>query len=220
MAKASIVKNTKIGKNNRIFHSAVIGGDPQDLKFAGEKTFVEIGDNNIFREFVTVNCGTVSREKTVIGNNCLLMAYCHVAHDCILKDNIIMSNAVQLAGEVEIDSYAIIGGGALIHQFSKIGKYVMIQGGAHVNKDIPPFVTAAREPISFVGINSIGLRRRNFTNGQMSDIQNIYRIIMQSGLNVTNAVRKIEAEFIETEIREEILSFIKASTRGILNKVN
>ncbi|MDR1543615.1 MAG: acyl-ACP--UDP-N-acetylglucosamine O-acyltransferase [Prevotellaceae bacterium] len=220
MAKACIVKNVKMGKNNRIFHSAVIGSDPQDLKFAGEETFVEIGDNNTLREFVSVHRGTASRGKTVIGNGCLIMAYCHVAHDCVLQDNIIMSNAVQLAGEVEIDNFAILGGGALLHQFSKIGKHVMIQGGALVNKDIPPFITAAREPISFAGINIVGLRRRGFSNEQIADIQDIYRIIMLSGLNVTNAVQKVEAEFADTEIRAEILDFIKASTRGILNKVN
>jgi UDP-N-acetylglucosamine acyltransferase len=216
MAKATIVANTKIGKNNRIFHSAVIGGEPQDLKFVGEETFLEIGDNNTFREFVTVSRGTASRGKTVIGNNNLFMAYCHVAHDCVLRDNIIMSNAVQLAGEVEIDNFAILGGGALIHQFSKIGKHIMLQGGAHVNKDLPPFIMVGHDPICFVGINSIGLRRRGFTNEQIADIQDIYRIIFQSGLIVSNAVQKVETEIADSEIKTEILEFIKNAPRGIL----
>ena len=146
MSGAKIVKNTKMGRNNKIYHSAVIGGDPQDLKFKGEETTLEIGDNNMFREFTTINRGTASRQKTVIGSNCLIMAYCHVAHDCVLGDNIITSNSVQLAGEVEVDDYAIVSGGVLVHQFTKIGKHVIVQGGALVNKDIPPYIMAARFP--------------------------------------------------------------------------
>ena len=216
MSHASIVANTKIGKNCRIFPCAVIGADPQDLKFAGEETFVEIGDNNTIRECVTISRGTASRGKTVIGNNCLLMAYSHIAHDCVLKNNVILSNAVQIAGEVEVDEFAIISGGVLVHQFSKIGKHVIIQGGAMVNKDIPPYIMAAREPITYSGINSVGLRRRGFEDGQITDIQNIYRIIFQSELSVSNAVTRVEAEFAQSTCRDEILSFIKSSDRGIL----
>ena len=216
MPHVSIVKNTKIGKNCRIFPSAVIGADPQDLKYADEETFVEIGDNCTMRECVTVNRGTVSRGKTVIGNNCLLMAYSHVAHDCILKNNIIMSNAVQLGGEVEVDDFAIISGGVLVHQFSKIGKHAIIQGGALINKDIPPYIMAAREPITYSGINSVGLRRRGFADEQVTEIQDIYRIIFQSGLGVSNAVARVETEFAQSDVRDEILNFIKLSDRGIL----
>ena len=166
MSGAKIVKNTKMGCNNKIYHSAVIGGDPQDLKFKGEETTLEIGDNNMFREFTTINRGTASRQKTVIGSNCLIMAYCHVAHDCVLGDNIITSNSVQLAGEVEVDDYAIVSGGVLVHQFTKIGKHVIVQGGALVNKDIPPYIMAARFPITYTGVNSVGLNRRGFKIGR------------------------------------------------------
>ena len=145
------------------------------LKFKGEETTAEIGDNTTIRECVTINRGTASRGKTVIGNNCLIMAYCHVAHDSELGNNVIMSNAVQVAGEVTIDDYSVIGGGALIHQFTHIGQHVMVQGGSLVNKDIPPFVMAGRLPVSYAGINTVGLRRRGFTNEQIGEIQEIYR---------------------------------------------
>jgi len=216
MSHAAIVKNTKIGKNCKIFPFSVIGADPQDLKFAGEETFVEIGDNCTIRECVTINRSTASRGKTIVGNNCLIMAYSHVAHDCVLKNSIIMSNAVQLAGEVEVDEFAIISGGVLVHQFSKIGKHAIIQGGALVNKDIPPYIMAAREPIAYAGINSVGLRRRGFSEKEVTEIQDIYRIIFQSGLRVSNAVDRIEKEFAKSICRDEILNFIKSSERGIL----
>jgi UDP-N-acetylglucosamine acyltransferase len=218
MAHAAVVKNTKIGENNVIHQSAVVGGIPQDLKFQGEETWLEIGNNNSIREFATLNRGTASKGKTVIGNNCLIMAYCHVAHDCILKNNIIMSNAVQLAGEVEIDDFAIISGGVLVHQFSQIGKHVIIQGGAHVNKDIPPYIMAARDPIQYTGINSVGLKRRNFSDEQIAEIQSIYRIIFQSGLIVSNAVKRVENEIPNSDIKNEILNFIESSNRGILKR--
>jgi UDP-N-acetylglucosamine acyltransferase len=215
-SNVTILEGTRIGKNCIIFPGAVIGAVPQDLKFAGENTTVEIGDNTTLREFVTIHRGTAAKGKTVIGNNCLIMAYCHVAHDCILKNDIIMSNVVQLGGEVEIDDFAIIGGGTLVHQFSRIGSHVMIQGGSHVNKDVPPFIKAAREPISYCGINSIGLRRRNYTNEQIRDIQEIYRYLYQSGLNNSDAIERIEAELPATKERDEIILFIKNSPRGII----
>jgi UDP-N-acetylglucosamine acyltransferase len=194
----------------------VIGAIPQDLKFQGEETWTVIGDNCVLREFVTVHRGTASKGKTVVGNNNLIMAYCHIAHDCILGDNIIMSNCTQLAGEVEVDDFAIIGGGTLVHQFSHIGGHVMIQGGSKVNKDIPPFIIAAREPIAFFGINSIGLNRRGFTPEQIHAIQEIYRIIYQGGMNTTQALNHIEATMPATDERDKILSFIRNSTRGIV----
>lgn len=216
MSGARIVKNTRMGQNNKVYNCAVVGCDPQDLKYKGEETWLEIGDNNMIREFTTLSRGTFSRVTTKIGSNCLIMAYCHVAHDCILKDNIIMSNAVQLAGEVEVDDYAIISGGALIHQFTKIGKHVIIQGGALVNKDIPPYIVAAREPIAYTGINHVGLRRRGFTDAQIEEARNIYRYIFQSEFIVSDAIKYIENDFHESEIKHEILSFIKGSERGIL----
>ena len=180
-SNVTILEGARIGKNCRIFPGAVIGAIPQDLKFRGEETTAEIGDNTTIRECVTINRGTAAKGKTVVGNNCLIMAYCHVAHDTVVGNNVIMSNSVQLAGEVVIDDFAIIGGGALVHQFCHIGSHVMIQGGALINKDIPPYVKAARNPISYAGINSIGLRRRNFSNEAIRDIQEIYRYLYLSG---------------------------------------
>ena len=215
-AFAYIDDNVILGDNCHVFPSAVIGAVPQDLKFRGEETWTVIGDNCVLREFVTVHRGTASKGKTVIGSNNLIMAYCHVAHDCILHDNIIMSNATQLAGEVEVDDFAIIGGGTLVHQFSHIGSHVMIQGGSKINKDIPPYVIAAREPIAFCGINSVGLNRRGFTPEQIHTIQETYRLIYNSGLIVSQALERIEAEIPASPERNLILDFVHASTRGIV----
>lgn len=215
-SNVTIMEGARIGKNCTIFPGAVISAIPQDLKFRGEETLAIIGDNTTIRECVTVNRGTAARGKTVVGNNCLLMAYCHVAHDCIVGDNVIMSNATQLAGEVVVDNFAVIGGGTLVHQFCHIGPHVMIQGGALVNKDIPPYVKAAREPIAYVGVNSIGLRRRNFSNEQIREIQEIYRYLYLSGLNVSDAVERIEAELPATKERDEIILFVRNSKRGII----
>ena len=215
-SNVTIMEGARIGKNCNIFPGAVIGAIPQDLKFKGEETYAIIGDNTTIRECVTVNRGTAARGKTVVGNNCLIMAYCHVAHDCIVGDNVIMSNATQLAGEVIVDNYAVIGGGTLVHQFCHIGPHVLIQGGALVNKDIPPYVKAAREPIAYTGINSIGLRRRNFTNEQIREIQEIYRYLYLSGLNVSDAIERIEAELPATKERDEIILFVRNAKRGII----
>ncbi|WP_303745987.1 acyl-ACP--UDP-N-acetylglucosamine O-acyltransferase [uncultured Muribaculum sp.] len=215
-SNVTIMEGARIGKNCTIFPGAVISAIHQDLKFRGEETLAIIGDNTTIRECVTVNRGTAARGKTVVGNNCLLMAYCHVAHDCIVGDNVIMSNATQLAGEVVVDNFAVIGGGTLVHQFCHIGPHVMIQGGALVNKDIPPYVKAAREPIAYAGVNSIGLRRRNFSNEQIREIQEIYRYLYLSGLNVSDAVERIEAELPATKERDEIILFVRNSKRGII----
>ena len=186
---------------------------------------VEIGEGTRIGSNVTIlegarigknNRGTASKGKTVVGSNCLIMAYCHVAHDCVIGDNVIMSNAVQVAGEVVIDNHAVIGGGALIHQFSHIGQHVMLQGGALVNKDIPPYVKAGRNPISYAGINSIGLRRRGFTNEQIRDIQEIFRYLYLSGMNNSDAIERIEAELPATKERDEIILFVRNSKRGII----
>ena len=215
-AFAYIDDNVIIGDNCHVFPSAVIGAVPQDLKYKGEETWTIIGDNCVLREFVTVHRGTASKGKTVIGNNNLIMAYCHVAHDCILHNNIIMSNATQLAGEVEVDDFAIIGGGTLVHQFSHIGSHVMIQGGSKINKDIPPYVIAARDPIAYCGINSVGLNRRGFTPEQIHTIQEAYRLIYQGGMIVSQALDTIEATMPQTPERDAILHFIRNSERGIL----
>ena len=215
-AFAYIDDNVILGDNCHVFPHAVIGCVPQDLKYQGEETWTIIGENCVLREFVTIHRGTASKGKTVVGKNNLIMAYCHVAHDCILHDNIIMSNATQLAGEVEVDDYAIIGGGTLVHQFSHIGGHVMIQGGSKINKDIPPFTIAARDPIAFCGINSIGLNRRGFTSEQIHTIQEVYRIIYNSGLNTTQALEQIEETIPQSAERDMIIEFIKNSPRGIL----
>lgn len=216
MANANIRYGARIGKNCRIFPGAVIAGVPQDLKFHGEDTVAVIGDNTTIRECVTVNRGTQSKGKTQIGNNCLIMAYSHIAHDCLLKDNIIIGNATQIAGEVEIDDFAILSGGCLIHQFSRLGRNVMIQGGTRLGKDIPPYTIAGREPVSYAGLNLVGLRRHSFSSEKINEIQEIYRYIYQSGFNNSDAIAKVETDFPSTPERDLILDFIKSSKRGIV----
>ena len=208
--------NCVIYGNVTIFPGAVIAAVPQDLKFQGEKTYAYIGDGTTLRECVTVNRGTASKGKTVVGKNCLIMAYNHIAHDCRLGDRIIMSNACQLAGEVQVDDAAVIGGGSLIHQFCHLGRNIMLQGGALVNKDIPPFVKAAREPISYVGLNTVGLHRNHFTEEEIKQISDIYRILYLSDLNVTNAIQQIVDTLPESEFRTEIVDFITNSGRGVI----
>ncbi|MFC2321692.1 acyl-ACP--UDP-N-acetylglucosamine O-acyltransferase [Tannerella forsythia] len=213
---AVVLEGSRIGKGCHIFPGAVISGIPQDLKFAGEKTTAEIGDHTTVRECVTVNRGTASRGKTIVGNNCLLMAYSHIAHDCILKNNIIIGNASQIAGEVEIDDFAILSGSVLVHQFTRISQHVMIQGGSRVGKDIPPYTLIGRDPIAYCGINIVGLRRRGFTNQQVFLIQDIYRTLYTRGLNNTDALLAIETEYEASKERDLILNFIKSSKRGIV----
>ena len=216
MPHACIMSGARIGENCTVFPNAVISGIPQDLKFDDEESLAVIGDNTIIRECVTVNRGTKSRGQTIVGNNCLLMAYCHVAHDCILKDHIIIGNTVQLAGEVEIDDYAILSGGSLVHQFTRIGKHTMIQGGTRLGKDIPPYAVAGREPVSYVGINIVGLRRRGFTREQINNIQEIYRYLYLSGYNISQAIERIESELSESDERTDIIDFVRASSRGVV----
>lgn len=215
-SNVTILPGTRIGKNCNIFPGAVIGAIPQDLKFRGEYTTVEIGNNTTIREFVTVNRGTAAKGRTIVGKNCLLMAYVHIAHDCMVGNNVILVNNTQLAGEVIVDDWAILAGMVAVHQFCHIGSHVMIAGGSLVRKDVPPFIKAGREPLSYVGINSIGLRRRNYSNEKITEIQDIYRYIYQKGLNTSQAVEIIEAEMLATPERDEILLFIKDSKRGII----
>lgn len=212
----TIFPGARIGSGVKIFPGAVVAGIPQDLKFKGEKTLAIVGDGTTLRECVTVNRGTASKGKTIVGDNCLIMAYCHVAHDCVIGNKVIMSNACQLAGEVVVDDCAVIGGGSLIHQFCHLGSYIMLQGGALVNKDIPPYVKAAREPISFVGLNSIGLHRNGFSQEDIQAINEIYRILYLSDLNVTNAIKQIKETLPESIYRDEIVNFIENSNRGVI----
>ena len=213
---AVILDGARIGNNCTIFPGAVIAGIPQDLKFAGEKTTVEIGNNTTVRECVTINRGTVAKGKTVVGNNCLIMAYSHIGHDCVLKNNIILGNSTQLAGEVQVDDFAIVSGGSLVHQFVRISKHVMVQGGSRIGKDVPPYTLIGRDPVVYCGINIVGLRRRGFTNEQVFLIQDIYRTIYTRGLNNTQALKAIETEYADSEERDLILGFIKSSDRGIV----
>ncbi len=216
MSGAVILWGARIGRNCRIFPNAVVSAIPQDLKFHGEETLAIVGDNTTLRECVTVNRGTDARGRTVVGNNCLIMAYSHVAHDAIVGNNVIISNATQLAGEVVVDDCAVIGGGTLVHQFCHIGAHVMVQGGSRIGKDVPPYVKAAREPVAYTGINSVGLRRRGFSNETIAAIQDVYRYIYQHNLNVSDAVRRIEESVPQSPERDAIIDFVRNSRRGII----
>ena len=211
-----IMNGARIGKNVRVYPGAVISGDPQDMKYQGEYTTAEIGDNTIIREYVTINKGTKANNKSVVGKDCLIMSYVHIAHDCILQDRVILGSYAGLAGEVEVDQWAIISPGSLVHQFVRIGAHVMIQGGSKVSKDVPPFSLAGRDPVSFTGINSIGLRRRGFENDIIYAIQDVYRIIYQRGLNISDALEFVEANLPASKERDEIILFIRDSKRGII----
>ena len=212
----TIMEGTRIGKNCNIFPGAIIGAVPQDLKFKGEKTTAEIGDNTTIRECVTINRGTLSRGKTTLGSNCLVMAYSHIAHDCFVGNNCIFSNNSTLAGDVTVGEHVILAGMTAVHQFCSIGSHAFVAGGSLVRKDIPPFVKAAREPLSYAGINSVGLRRRGFTPEKIKEIQDIYRILYQKNLNNTQATQIIEAEMEASTERDDILLFIRESQRGIM----
>lgn len=215
-SNVTIMEGAVIGENCRIFPGAVISAIPQDLKFDGEDSQVIIGNNVTIRECVTINRGTSAYGKTEIGDNCLIMATAHIAHDCILEKNVIVVNGVLLAGHVTVGEFAIIGGSSGIHQFIHIGKHAMISGGSLVRKDVPPFTKAAKEPLSYIGINSIGLRRRGFESEKIHEIQDIYRILYQKNNNTTQALGIIEAEYEATPERDLILQFIKNSKRGIM----
>ncbi len=220
MSGVTIFKGSRIGKHCRIFPGASIGAIPQDLKFEGEETLTYIGDNTTIREYVTINKGTKALGYTKVGSNVLLMAYVHLAHDCVVEDHCILANSVQVAGHVFIGEHAILGGSALVHQFVKIGKHSMIGGGSLVRKDVPPYTKAAREPLSYEGVNSVGLRRRGFSIEKITEIQDIYRTLFVKGLNNSKAVKLIETEFLPTGERDEILAFLKDSDRGIMKGYN
>ena len=215
-SNVTIIEGARIGKNCSIFPGAVISAMPQDLKYQGEDTTVVIGNNTTIRECATINKGTSDRMKTVIGNDCLIMAYCHVAHDCFVGDGCIFSNNSTLAGHVTIGQNVVLAGMVAVHQFVSIGNHAFVTGGSLVRKDVPPYVKAAREPLSYVGINSIGLRRRGFEADKIREIQNIYRLLYQQNYNNSQAASIIEAEMEATPERDEILQFIRDSQRGIM----
>jgi UDP-N-acetylglucosamine acyltransferase len=217
-SNVTIMENTHIGKNCRIFPGAVLGAEPQDLKFDNENTTVEIGDNTTIREFVTINRGTKDKWKTSIGNNCLIMAYCHIAHDCVVGNHVIMSNSIQMAGHVVVGDFAVIGGTSALHQFVHVGTHAFVAGGSLISKDVPPYVKAGRQPLSYSGVNSVGLKRRGFSTDQVNNILEMYRIIFSKGMNTTQAVEHLEEEFAVSDERDEIINFIRESGRGIIKK--
>ncbi|NSW94393.1 MAG: acyl-ACP--UDP-N-acetylglucosamine O-acyltransferase [Bacteroidales bacterium] len=213
---STILDGARIGKNCRIFPSAVVSAIPQDLKFRGEETTAEIGDNTTVREGATINRGTASTGKTVVGDNCLVMAYAHVGHDCRVGNNCILGNSIGMAGEVKVDDWAIISGGSLVHQFVHIGGHVIIGGGSKVRMDVPPFIKADREPLAYMGINTVGLTRRGFPKERIDEIHNIYRAIYQNGMNTSTALAYVEKEFASSDDRDYIINFIRNSQRGII----
>jgi UDP-N-acetylglucosamine acyltransferase len=215
-ANVTIMPGARIGKNCRIFPGAVISAIPQDLKFRNEDTLAVIGDNTTIRECVTVNRGTSYANKTVIGSNCLLMAYSHVAHDCLIGNNVILANSVNLAGHIEVEDWVILEGMVAVQQFIRIGAHAFIAGGSLVRKDVPPFVKAAREPLAYAGVNSIGLRRRGFSAESIEHIQDIYRTLFVRGFNISKALSIIEAEFPASAERDQILTFIRTSKGGVM----
>lgn len=218
MSNAVIFPCSRIGKNCKIFPGAVIGAVPQDLKFRGEYTLAEIGDNTTIRECVTVHRGTADKNTTKVGSNCLIMAYAHVAHDCMVGNNVILANSVQLAGHVTVDDYAIIGGMSAAHQFTHIGAHTYIAGMSAIRKDIPPYVRAAREPLSYVGINNVGLSRRGFSKETIEEIFNIYHILFVEKHIVSKALEQIESRVPPSAVRDEILNFIRKSEIGVIKR--
>ena len=212
----TIMDGVKIGRNCKIFPGAVLGAIPQDLKYSGEDTKLIIGDNVTIREYCTLNKGTEAGGATTIGDGCLLMAYVHVAHDCILEKNCVLANCVNLAGHIHLEAFVQLGGLTAVHQFVKIGKHSFIGGGSLVRKDVPPYIKAAREPLAFSGVNTIGLRRRGFTSEAVHQIEDMYRTLYVKGNNVRQAVERIKEEAVDSEYKTAILEFIENSQRGLI----
>jgi len=215
-SNVTIFPGARIGKNCRIFPGAVISAIPQDLKFHGEETTVVIGDNTTLRECVTINRGTEDKHTTQVGSNCLLMAYVHLAHDVLVGDNVIIANGVQVAGHVIIENNARIGGLSAIHQFVKVGRHVMIEGGSMVSKDVPPFIKAGRYPLSYEGVNSIGLRRSGFSSEKINDIQDIYRVLFVHNTNISKGLKIVQTTMNASPERDEITDFLIKSERGVM----
>lgn len=208
--------HTTLGRGNKIHHGAVVGSEPQDLKFTGEKSFVEIGDNNVIREYCTIHLATCDNEVTRIGNDCLLMAYVHVAHNCIVDDHVILANAVNLAGHVEVEDWAIIGGMTPVHQFVRIGKHAFVGGGSRLAQDVPPFVRVAGNPVEVAGVNSVGLKRRGFEDAELMNLKQAYRLLYRTGLNVSQAMDRIATNCELDRHVEDLMAFIRRSERGIV----
>jgi len=207
---------TTIGRGNRFFHGAAVGCEPQDKKFGGEVSYLEIGDNNDFREYCTVHVATGEGDQTRVGDNNLLMAYVHIAHNCHIHDDTVIANAVNLAGHVEVEKHAIIGGLTPVHQFVRIGAYAFIGGGSRLPQDVPPFIKVAGNPVEVAGINSIGLKRNGFTDEDLRNLKKAYRLLYRSGLNVTQALERIAADCQLSKHIEDLMAFIRRSERGIV----
>ncbi len=216
MNSVTLLSGTRLGNGNTIFPGAVIGAVPQDLKFRGEETTAEIGNNNNIRENVTIHRGTAAKGKTVVGSNNLIMENAHVAHDCEVGSGVIIGNSTKLAGEVVIDDNAILSAVVLVHQFCRVGGYTMVQGGSRTSKDIPPFVIGGKEPIAYCGLNIVGLRRRGFSAEVIENIHNAYRLIYNSNLTVNEAVEQIKAEIPMSKEIEYIIEFVSSSQRGVI----
>jgi UDP-N-acetylglucosamine acyltransferase len=218
MSNVVVMSYSRIGKSCKIFPGTVIGAIPQDLKYAGEETTVEIGDHTTIRECATVNRGTKDKWKTSVGSHCLLMAYSHIAHDCVVGDHVILANGVQLAGHVEVGDFAIVGGLCGVQQFTRIGKHAYIGGQSAIRKDVPPFVKAAREPISYMGINVVGLHRRNFPHHQIETISQIYHLLFVGNHSTTSGINLVKDKIPDSEIKSEILHFIQESKIGVIKR--
>lgn len=213
-----LMNGTRIGKNCKVFPGAILGGEPQDLKYEGEYTTLEIGDNVTIREYCTINKGTRANNRTVIGDNCLIMAYVHVAHDCVLGKNVIIANNSILAGHVEMDDFSRLSGMVAVHQFVKIGKYSMVSAQTFATKDVPPYIIAARSPLAYSSVNSIGLKRNGFSKKQVNEIENIYRTLYLKNYNTSQAVAIIQDILPNTEERHEVVNFIEKSSKGIITR--
>jgi len=212
----SVKSGARIGKNVKIYHGAAIAGPPQDLKYGGERTELHVGDNTVIREFATLNRGTVAHGKTEIGTNCLFMAYSHAAHDCIIGDNVILANAVQMGGHVEIGDWAILGGSAVVHQFCKIGEHCMVGGGFRVTQDVLPYTMVAGYPLKCMGVNAIGLKRRGFSDKTINTLKTLFRYLMSKKLNTTQALEIIDKEMEKIPEVLKVLDFVKRSSRGVI----
>jgi UDP-N-acetylglucosamine acyltransferase len=213
---AVIMSGARIGKNCKIFPGAVVSSIPQDLKFRGEDSVLEIGDNTIIREYCTLNRGTAANQKTTIGSNCMLMSYVHVAHDCEVGNNCILANNATLAGHVVVEDYALLGGMVAVHQFTRIGAFSMLGGGVLLNKDVPPYVRVARYPASYIGVNVVGLKRKGFSAESVQRIQDIYHNLFVAAQNRTQAISMIQQQLPDSPEKELIMGFVENSQNGII----
>lgn len=214
-ARATLERNVRLGAGVKIGVGAVLGGDPQDLKFKGEETWVEIGDNTVVREYATINRGTAQSHRTSVGRNCFIMSYVHLAHDCHVGDGVIISNATQLAGHVTVEDRAILSGVSAVHQFARVGTFSFVGGCSRVAKDVPPYVKAVGNPIKLYGLNTVGLQRNNFPEATVRELKRAYRLLFRSDLNVSQALERAHAELESLPEVTHFLRFVEESQRGV-----